>query len=79
MAAKHAATRGLRSLGVVLCNGRQVIDQVRAARLADLRDAGVIRHGAVPCRLNEGTAASAPVRWLAWSTNLQSSWGLAPN
>jgi hypothetical protein len=64
-------------IGVVLCNGRQVIDQVRAARLADLRDAGVIRHGAVSCRLYDGTAVTGRVRWLAWSTNLQSSWGVS--
>jgi hypothetical protein len=62
---------------VVLCNGRQVIEQVRAAGLADLRDAGVIRNGAVTCRLYEATAARGRARWLASSTNLQSSWGVS--
>ncbi len=64
-------------IGVVLCNGRQVIDQVRAGRLADLRDAGLIRHGTVSCRLYDGTEAEGRVRWLAWSVNLQSSWGVS--
>ena len=64
-------------ISVVLCNGRQVIDQVREARLADLREAGVIRDGQVTCRLYSGPARVGTARWIAWSANLQSSWGVS--
>ena len=64
-------------ISVVLCNGRQVIDQVRDARLADLREVGVIRNGQVTCRLYSGPARVGTARWIAWSANLQSSWGVS--
>lgn len=64
-------------IGVVLCNGRQVIDQVQAAGLAGLDEAGVIRSGQVTCRLYSGTAGAGAARWIGWSANLQSSWGVS--
>ena len=60
---------------LVLCNGRQVIDQVRAAGLADLAEIGVIRHGTVTCYLY--AAEQGTRRWLGWSANLQSGRGIS--
>lgn len=74
LAEQLAANPGI---SVVLCNGRRVIDQVRAARLADLRDAGAISSGAVTCRLYAGSGANGAGLWLAWSANLQSSRGVS--
>ncbi len=66
-------------ISVVLCNGRQVIDQVIRAGLADLRLAGLLRSGAVKCELYAGRAdgRGSQACWLAWSANLQSGWGVS--
>jgi hypothetical protein len=60
---------------LVLLNGRQVIDQVTSLGLAELIDIRNISLGRQPCRLLLGTGRG--VRWLGWSTNLQSSWGVS--
>jgi hypothetical protein len=60
---------------MVLCNGRQVIDQVRAAGLADLAETGIIRSGTVTCYLY--AAEQGDRRWLGWSANLQSGRGIS--
>jgi hypothetical protein len=67
------------NIGVVLRNGRQVIDQVLATGLADLREVGVLRGGQGPCRLyaaNIDVDHGGPA-WLAWSANLQSGRGIS--
>ena len=60
---------------LVLLNGRQVIDQVVAVGLADLDEVGHLPLAGRICRLYAGTGDG--VRWVAWSTNLQSSWGVS--
>jgi hypothetical protein len=70
--AQLAANQQIR---LVLCNGRQVIDQVRAAGLASLAETGVIRSGTVTCYLYE--AEHGDRRWLGWSANLQSGRGIS--
>jgi hypothetical protein len=60
---------------LVLLNGRQVIDQVVAVGLADLDEVGHLPLARGTCRLYAGTGGG--VRWVAWSTNLQSSWGVS--
>ncbi len=64
-------------ISLVLCNGRQVIEQVRAAGLANFRDAGTINHGAVKCLLFAGGGRGHQALWLAWSANLQGSFGVS--
>ena len=62
----------------VLCNGRQVIDQVLAAGLAELHEEGVIRNGPVTCRPYAGAGiGGGRARWLGWSANLQSGRGVS--
>jgi len=62
----------------VLCNGRQVIDQVLAADLAELHEEGVIGNGPVTCRLYAGAGiGGGRTRWLGWSANLQSGRGVS--
>lgn len=60
---------------LVLLNGRQVIDQVRALGLADLEEVGRLPLGQGTCRLYKGTGGG--IRWAGWSTNLQSSRGVS--
>jgi hypothetical protein len=60
---------------LVLLNGRQIIDQVVALGLADLDEVGHLPLAGHTCRLYAGTKDA--VRWVAWSTNLQSSWGVS--
>jgi hypothetical protein len=60
---------------LVLLNGRQVLDQVEAAGLADLVDVGRLPLGARSCSLYEGSGRG--LRWLGWSANLQSSYGIS--
>lgn len=59
----------------MLLNGRQVIDQVSSAALADLVEVGDIPRPHGRCRLFTG--AGVGVRWIGWSTNLQSNWGVS--
>ena len=49
-----------RQISLVLCNGRQVIDQARDAGLADLRGTGVIRCGSVVCTTIRGHRHRSP-------------------
>jgi hypothetical protein len=59
----------------VLLNGRQVIGHVMAARLGKLRLSGEVRINPMrPCSLYMGE--SGAVKFIGWSTNLQSSWGI---
>jgi len=60
---------------LVVLNGRQVLTQAEALGLADLTEVGRLPVGATTCRLYTGTGGG--VRWLGWSTNLQSSWGVS--
>ncbi len=59
---------------LIVLNGRQVLDQVQAVRLVRLRPTGTIQIGTVRGTLVEGLADG--VRYLGWSTNIQSSWGV---
>ena len=59
---------------VVLLNGRGVIEEVLAAGLAELSSLDVLRVDGVSSRLYRGESRGAT--WVAWSTNLQSSWGI---
>lgn len=59
---------------LVLLNGQQVIDQVSRTGLAKLTQVGEVPLGRARCRLVIGDGAG--VRWVGWSTNLQSSWGV---
>lgn len=60
---------------IVLLNGRQVIDQVLAADLTTLDEVGSIPRRRDTCRLYAGDGGG--VRWIGWSTNLQSSFGVS--
>jgi hypothetical protein len=60
---------------LVLLNGRQVLDEVQAVGFAHMTEKGVIPLRSGACRLYVG--AGGGVRWLGWSTNLQSSWGVS--
>ncbi len=63
------------SVRVVLCNGRQVINRVVGFGLAPLEQVDELSFGGDGnCRLYSAT--SAGVRFLGWSTNLQSSFGV---
>jgi hypothetical protein len=59
---------------LVLLNGRQILDQVDALGLADLREVGQLPRPRDTCRLYAG--AGGGTQWVGWSTNLQSSWGV---
>jgi hypothetical protein len=60
---------------LVLVNGGQVLTQVAVGGLAALGEVGRLEVGHVRCRLFTGEADG--VRWIGWSTNLQSSWGVS--
>lgn len=60
---------------LVVVNGRQVLKQVTKLGLADLEEVGRISAGKVSYRLYAGVGGG--VRWLGWSVNLQSSWGIS--
>jgi hypothetical protein len=61
---------------LVVLNGRQVLNQVRRVRLANLERSGAIQlRPTVSCQLYSGDGESA--RFLGWSTNLQSSYGVS--
>ncbi len=60
---------------VVLLNGRQVVEQVLALRVAELDEVGHLPLGTRTCRLYVGTGEG--LRWAGWSTNLQSSYGVS--
>jgi hypothetical protein len=57
---------------IILLNGRQVLIQVQAVELTEI---GQLDDRGRRCRLYSG--ASASLRWLGWSTNPQSSWGVS--
>lgn len=59
---------------LVLLNSRQVLRQVIDTRLASLTQVGDIPFGTNRRRLFAGSGEG--VRWVAWSTNLQSSRGV---
>lgn len=59
---------------IVLLNGRQVINQVLATDLTTLDEVGSIPRRRDTCRLYTGNGGG--VRWIRWSTNLQSSFGV---
>ena len=59
---------------LVLLNGRQVIAQVRRTGLAELTQVDELPLTRSRCRLFAGSGGG--VRWIGWSTNLQSSWGV---
>jgi hypothetical protein len=60
---------------LVLLNGRQVLDQVLATGLATPEEVGAIPFNGSRCRLYAGDGSG--VRWVGWSTNLQSSFGVS--
>lgn len=60
---------------LVLLNGRQVLDHVLTAGLATLQEVGTIPFNGNMCRLYAGDGSG--VRWVGWSTNLQSSFGVS--
>jgi hypothetical protein len=60
---------------LVLLNGRQVIDQVTAPGLAELTQVDLFDVGRLRCRLF--TSDTGGLRWIGWSTNLQSSFGVS--
>jgi hypothetical protein len=63
------------NLRFVLLNGRQVLNQVFATGVASLTEVAVIPRSQDSCRLYVGD--SRGVRWVGWSTNLQSSYGVS--
>jgi hypothetical protein len=74
-AAHLAAQLRAERIALVLCNGRQVVEQVRATGLASLAQVGELAYGTGRrCRLYAATGGG--VCFLGWSTNLQSSFGV---
>lgn len=69
------ALLGRDNVQLVLLNGRQVINEVEGAGLVTLCEVGTILMGRVGCLLYEGL--DQHVRWIGWSTNLQSSFGVS--
>jgi hypothetical protein len=63
------------NIRLVLLNGRQVLNQVRATGLATLTEVAPIPRTRDSCHVYVGDAGS--VRWVGWSTNLQSSHGVS--
>jgi hypothetical protein len=59
---------------LVVLNGREVLDQVAAVGLARLESFGTLRVGSLSCSLYSGEGAG--VKFIGWSTNLQSSFGV---
>ncbi len=60
---------------LVLLNGRQILDQVADVGLADLKEVGQLPRARDTCHLYVGAASGT--RWVGWSTNLQSGWGVS--
>lgn len=60
---------------LVVLNGRRVLAHVDTLGLADLTEVDRLPVGTTTCRLYTGTGGG--VRWVGWSTNLQSSWGIS--
>jgi hypothetical protein len=60
---------------LALLNGRQVLDQVSAVGLVELEEVGRLALGNRTCALYVGTQGG--IRWVGWSTNLQSSFGVS--
>lgn len=60
---------------LVLLNGRSVLKQVVETGLATLEEVDSLARNPYPCRLYYGE--SRGVRWVGWSTNLQSSPGVS--
>jgi hypothetical protein len=60
---------------LVLVNGRQVLKQVVAVGLVKLEEVGRLPLGTSNCALYVGTEGG--IRWVGWSTNLQSSFGVS--
>ncbi len=60
---------------LILLNGRQVLNQVQSLRLANLDEVDCLPLGSGSCRLYTGTGDG--IRWVGWSANLQSSWGVS--
>jgi hypothetical protein len=60
---------------LVLLNGRQVLNHVLATGLVTPEEVGVIPFNDSRCRLYAGDGSG--VRWVGWSTNLQSSFGVS--
>ncbi len=63
------------NIRLVLLNGRSVLDQVQAVGLATLSKEGVLPLGKTTCTLYVGKGEG--IRFLGWSTNLQSSRGVS--
>ena len=63
------------NIRLVLLNGRRVLEQVRKVGFVDLEEVGYLSGGQGQCQLYVGTAGR--IRWVGWSTNLQSSWGVS--
>jgi hypothetical protein len=63
------------NVGLVVLNGREVLKYVMRIGLAKLEKTGVLRLRALTCSLYSG--AGEGVRFLGWSTNLQSSFGVS--
>jgi hypothetical protein len=60
---------------LVLVNGRQVLNQVVAVGLVELDEVGRLPLGTSNCALYVGTEGG--IRWVGWSTNLQSNFGVS--
>ena len=60
--------------GLVLLNGRQVLDHVESVELVTLSDCGTMPMSHTRCSLYVGERDG--VRYVGWSTNLQSSHGV---
>lgn len=63
------------TLRVILLNGRQVLNQVTAAGLTSLTEVATVPRPRDTCRIYTGD--SGGLRWIGWSTNLQSSRGVS--
>jgi hypothetical protein len=64
----------LGKVGLVVLNGREVLNQVSSVGLARLTSCGALRVGTMSCSLYLGEGDG--VRFAGWSTNLQSSRGV---
>jgi hypothetical protein len=59
----------------IILNGRQVLQQVQDADLVELVTVGQLTLGSRSCQL--ATGESNGIRWVGWSANLQSSFGIS--
>ena len=59
----------------MLLNGRQVLNHVEAVGLVELHSRGTMPMGGGTCSLYTGERDG--VRYVGWSTNLQSSFGVS--